>query len=421
MSLSDPNFLDRWLDRNPLSALTRCRFFLVVPAFNIPSTWLGYSDIVGAYNYVSPNNFVLKDFGKWVPSNPNYTLCVAYANNDGSVVRYRLWTAVGEKFYSMVPQYNGQVIKKLFRFEIWNGSAGAVSQAVDLTPILTSVLQNVDYRYGTDLLLVQPSALITFFGCVGSGLTLAPDMTGLMVWLDATQGITISGGNSVSAWADRTGHIIMQQANASLQPTRSLVGYVQFLGDANMASNVVINQGITKYYAVIFNGFVVGPNANNVFNQNGLVNSARLNLSVNGGYDASFGFSVVHGNYGTGITVVELDTLTGQVWTHDTVTGASTLQGTSPTTFSDVLNLILGGGNGGIPELDEQGNFELDENGHLILTEGGGIPTGFNILDLLAYTSQTAAARAITLQYLLSKGFPLPLTFPANATLVPNQ
>lgn len=421
MSKSDPNFLNRWLDRNPLSPLTRCRYFLTIPAFNIQSGWKGYSDIVGAYNYISPNLFTLKDINNWAPIAPNYTLCIAYANADHSVVRYRLWTAVGETIYSNIPLYDGQVIKKKFRFEIWNSSSGVATQTTDLTPILTSVLQNVDYRYGADALLTIPTEFVTKFDS-NAGIT-QPDQTNLMVWLDGKYGISYSSGNSVASWADRTGNLIMRQNILQQQPTSSVAGYVQFLQNANMVASNVINVGVGVYFLRVLSGPVTQPNNNTIFNQHGAVSSSSLVMNPQGGMVAQLGPSSVPTTYATGsITIVEINTVTGQVYVHDPATGISTLQGVSATTFLDTLNLTLGGGSpGGFPILDEFGNIILDEQGNPILSEFGAttLNAGFDLFELLAYTSQTVQGRNSTLQYLL-QGLPLPFIFPVNATLTLN-
>lgn len=422
MSHSDPNVLNRWLDRNPLTALTRCGFFLTLPAFDIGVNWRGYSDIVGAYTYVAPNNFVIKDFISWIPTDPTYTLCVAFKNKNGTVTRYRLWTAVGEVFYSTVPVYDGQVIKKKFRFEIWSGSAGNAIQTTDLTPVLVSVLQNIDYRNGIDALWIQPSAFITDFDSDSAPLN--PSLTGLILWLDATQGITLTGGR-ISAWADRTGNIIMQQGTAGLRPT-SGGSYVQFLGDAVMTSNVIYSANyVTKYYVVAYPGFIGGVCNNNIINQNGSLGSGvHLNVSAIGGKDATFNSEVVHVGNTTGLSVVEMDTVSGEVWLYDSAIGSGVLQGTAATRFWDYLNLIIGGpGNLGTPLQDENGVYLRDENGNVLYAEGSGttvVGAGFNVTNILAYTSQTEEERLATLHYLMPGSIPLPFVFPPGSYLISN-
>ena len=151
-ALTSPRQLNRWLDKNPQGgALTRAGYTLTIPSFNVNYSWLGYSDIVLAIDYASPNNFVLQNFPAQ-PLNLDFTLCISYVNADLSVVRYRLWTSANEVIYGFIPPYNGECIKKNFRFEVWSTSLG---NAVLTQPIVsfTSVLQNYDYRFASDLSL----------------------------------------------------------------------------------------------------------------------------------------------------------------------------------------------------------------------------------------------------------------------------
>ena len=148
-----PRTLIRWLDVNPQNgSLRRCQTYLTLPAFTqANSTWNGYSDIVASFNCEAPNNFSLTGVLSDIPANPNYTLCISYRVG-GTVTRYVLWLATGSNMNQNIPLYNGQPIKKNFRFEVWNTSQGAASQGVAIN-FYTSVLQGVDYRYGNDNVL----------------------------------------------------------------------------------------------------------------------------------------------------------------------------------------------------------------------------------------------------------------------------
>jgi len=112
-----PRQLNRWLDVNPVAKLTRTQRYLTFPLFSVESDWLGYSDIVAAYNYESEKNFTLKPYD--IPVNPNYILCVMW-KMDGVTHRCKLWEDVGEVFFFDVPLYNGELIMKNFRFEVWS-------------------------------------------------------------------------------------------------------------------------------------------------------------------------------------------------------------------------------------------------------------------------------------------------------------
>ena len=57
--LSCPRTLQRWLDDNPATKLTKCGTFITLPVFTANVNWLGYSDIVAAFTFEGPNNFSL--------------------------------------------------------------------------------------------------------------------------------------------------------------------------------------------------------------------------------------------------------------------------------------------------------------------------------------------------------------------------
>lgn len=118
-ALLSPRQLQRWLDVNKVSKLTRTETYWTLPAFSVEDNWLGYSQIVAAFNFVATNNFSLPlDYE--VPTNPGYCACIMWVDGDSNVYRYRLWSDVGEVFYFDAPVYNGEVIKQNFRIEIWD-------------------------------------------------------------------------------------------------------------------------------------------------------------------------------------------------------------------------------------------------------------------------------------------------------------
>ena len=156
-----PRQLNRWLDVNPQGgALRRCQTTITLPAFTAADEWNGYSDIVTSFNFEAPNNFSLT-YPFSVPTSPNYVLCVSY--RVGTVVaRYLLWDATGSNLNQDITPYTGQPLPKNIRLEVWNTSHGASSQATDIV-FMTSKLQNVDYRYGSDAALVGNDGQITAF------------------------------------------------------------------------------------------------------------------------------------------------------------------------------------------------------------------------------------------------------------------
>ena len=58
-----PRTLQRWLDVNPITHLTRTQGYITLPAFNVNVNWLGYSDIVAAFNFEGPNNSTIYGAG----------------------------------------------------------------------------------------------------------------------------------------------------------------------------------------------------------------------------------------------------------------------------------------------------------------------------------------------------------------------
>jgi len=149
-----PRQLQRWLDVNRVTKLDRTSTFITLPAFTqAANTWNGYSDIVMSFNCESPNNFSFSGILSLIPTNPNYVLCVSYRTGT-TIVRYMLWDATGSNMNQAIPLYVGQLIKKNFRFEVWNTSQGIASQSTAIQ-IYTSVLGKQDYRYAVDASLVN--------------------------------------------------------------------------------------------------------------------------------------------------------------------------------------------------------------------------------------------------------------------------
>ena len=105
-ALTWPRRLQRWLDDNPISALTRAYTTISLPTFNQGvSTWNGYSDIVASFNFESPNNISLKAYTPVV--NPNYACTISYRVGT-NVTRYILWNAVGSALPGYVIPYTNQ-------------------------------------------------------------------------------------------------------------------------------------------------------------------------------------------------------------------------------------------------------------------------------------------------------------------------
>jgi len=158
-ALTVPRQLNRWLDINPQNGfLSRTSTVITLPAFTTSNTWSSPSKIVAAFNFESPNNFSLKPFTP--PTSPNFALVISYRIGT-TVTRYLLWDATGSALFDITP-YDGQPILKNCRFEVWDTSQGAASQATDFT-FYTSKTGTVDYRWGDDVTLVANDGLVLAF------------------------------------------------------------------------------------------------------------------------------------------------------------------------------------------------------------------------------------------------------------------
>jgi len=114
---------------------------------------------------------------------------VSYVNDDNTVVRYSLVRGTNDFFYFTLEPYDGQLIKKDFRIEIWNTSSGSVSEQYQ-TLIYTSVLGNIDYRYGMDSPLVSTNTLCEGQQTTGT-IPAQPAFFEIAAWLDGGTGWSI--------------------------------------------------------------------------------------------------------------------------------------------------------------------------------------------------------------------------------------
>jgi len=130
-----PRTLQRWLDPNPITALTRTQSYIVLPTFSVSTVWFGYSDIIASFNYEGPNNFSLQINREILPVTTTYLLCISWTDTNYVMHRYKVWQNVGEVIYFPCPLYTGQKIGKNFRFEIWS-----VSQSIPVNTGQTYVI-----------------------------------------------------------------------------------------------------------------------------------------------------------------------------------------------------------------------------------------------------------------------------------------
>jgi hypothetical protein len=143
-----PRMLQRWMDVNPQNgALQRTRQYITLPTFSLDIEAYRFNTLVAEYLFAAPHNFSLKSSTEF-PEYPEFTLCVSSIHN-GVVKRYKLFAAFHESLSFDIPLYNGEMIQKNFKLEIWSAQAFTIVSEAAIV-LYTSVLNNVDYRYGSD-------------------------------------------------------------------------------------------------------------------------------------------------------------------------------------------------------------------------------------------------------------------------------
>jgi len=263
-----PRTLQRWLDVNPLSKLTRTSGYITLPVFSQAVTWNGYSDIVATFNYEGPNNFSLQSISAALPLNPNYVLCIMWKTTSGTVYRYALWLGVGEVFYFPVNLYTGQKIAKNFRFEIWSTNSTPAVQTTALT-FYTSVLGGQDYRWAGDFVLVTTDGQNNSFNNINTvpGLP-TPPQTGINLWL--TQANIVAPGGLVTTWTDTGGQVFTPDVSNTIVAA-SFVGRTYLIPTT---SHYMKNTSLTNttIFGHVFISLLIGSSAagnNSVFQYSG--------------------------------------------------------------------------------------------------------------------------------------------------------
>lgn len=270
-----PRQLQRWLDVNPQNGrLRRTETYVQVPTFNINHVWNGYSEIVGEYHFSSPNQLSLKllNIANLIPSGTNYTLCVSYISGVGTVQRYSLIRGQGDLFYFNLPPYDGQRLINEFAIEIWNTSQVTCSEVVTTT-IYTSVIGNLDYRYGVDGPLA--SAILLCMGQQPPGSTvLMPIGVNMELWLDGNVTWT------EHLWTDRLGSLVFTSSSdlSSVTPPNLVeTGGSKYTGNAAnpLSSWVYLVPDDTNNYP-----FLTFDNGSGQITQVGIDASSKIFVNV---------------------------------------------------------------------------------------------------------------------------------------------
>ncbi len=363
-AIVQPRTLNRWLDINPVHQLTRTETFLTVPVFSVDTTWLGYSQLVAAFNFAGSNNYTLKSFSAVV--NPNYCLCIMWEDANRVTHRYALWWDVGEVFYFDCPLYTGQLIKKNFRFEIWSVEDSAVvSQSTALT-FYTSVRGNKDYMWADDSALSLPSAVITNFAELNTISPLPNDVNNLMLQhFISTVGVTPN-----VSWQSQNDVTLLTSADVFEEYVNNL--YHTVFSDIDPATGATSGNQNFVFMAIWVDGSVGDI----------VVYDGKPTVSVNGNSITVDGVTIALAGVNklyflfvaTGIQFTVVDALTG-----GQAGGALTVSTTPSANLS-----LLGGNNNGI-------------------------------LEMVSYYNSGSFQTVVSYFFAKYGGFTLPLTFPADS------
>jgi hypothetical protein len=408
-----PRTLIRWLDINAQNgSLRRIQTFITLPSFvQATSTWNGYSDIVASFNCEAPNNFSLTGLISEVPASPNYTLCISYRVG-GVVTRYILWEATGTVSVGY-PMYNGQPIKKNFRFEVWNTSQGAASQSLAIN-LYTSVKGGQDYRYSGDVALKVVDAENDNFFIGGTVAVNAPPTAGMVGWFNGANpnggGIAPSYG-SITSWRSYVN--IFDELTATGTPT--------YVHDTSSGLDVVdLTTG--SFASVVATGI------------NTLFNAAYVDGSV---------IIVIMKSLSTTSAAPVLSVVDSSVATIASVTLAAKLDTvnvnglgntTSPVPDQDYFMVYLhSAGVGALSPVNQyfntmvpMGTFYPNTPTNTAMLTWTLAQSPVRIAEILVYTGVSSQAdfeqllNYLTTKYKIGSNFLLPLTFPATSVSTTN-
>jgi len=174
--------------------------------------------------------------------NPNYTLVVMFITADGTVVRYTLVDSGIDLPVVSVP-YTGQMIPKNFRLEVWNTQDGNVVQ-VDPITLVSSVLGQVDYRYGTDFQLAGNLGAVTNFQSAYVKST-TPPLTYLDAWWNYTDVIPPKGAIAIG-WPSRVNPADILTVSSGVFAQHPSDTYIEFINNKIIGCNNL--NGGTGYY-----------------------------------------------------------------------------------------------------------------------------------------------------------------------------
>jgi len=395
-----PRQLNRWLDINAQNGpLQRTKTYITLPAFSYEEAWLGYSNLVAAFNFEGPNNFSLTSTQLELPTNPNYLLCVMWIDKKGLTHRYSIWNNVGEVMYIPYSLYTGQLIGKNFRFEIWSVASSTTQNQTASINFYTSKLGIQDYRWGVDSVLVSADNPCTNFSAFIENITTLPTDIGLLFQVDPFHNLVKDGSNNFVSWTsmvDNTTELILSGTFTSVSPSGlpsaansvlidNINSYLYTASAPNMGVQLMVFvcriNSITQSF--LFSAY---PSGIALFWNNGSVTSGGTGPAVTG--------------LALGIWYVMVYYLTG---------GNATLS---------VYNLITGAlvaTNTSIAPIVGWNNTIAMGNGYMNILEAilaSNTPSSADVQQIVTYMQQ---------KYQLTNEFSLPLEFPANSVPQPNN
>lgn len=415
-STTIPRQLVRWDDVNAQNGpLKRASLYLPLPIFApVTPNWVGVPDITVAFNFECQNNFTLAVGSLVIGAlntylagltivSPNYIACLMWKDQKGNVHRYQLWSGVGEVVPLSFPLYNGQIIKKNFRIEIWSIGAGNVSESVGQL-LTTSVLQGIDYRYASDAPLSSNDGEVTNFAAISAYNPLAAPTTNLRSRFKASSGV------SGTTWTALVGGPLWLGGN---------VGNITTATDATISNQKVITNTNTlnvapctpTALAVVY--LVVKFNAGDTGSVFGISNDITILGNTNVGLLSKANLALSIDGNGIGNIVVGQWCLVCAIF--------------NPTSNTSGGYVIPISGNMSEPVFGTPHDGTVAGSIGITIgtnTIGQTIPSMY-LAEVLVYDTQVLGPlRSSIITYVQSvygpASFTLPLTFPANSTPQPN-
>lgn len=215
----------------PVTLVGPVNSFITIPAFSYSGFfWKGASEIITQFNYTASKNFVLRRLPT-VPANVNFVPVISYRIGM-QTFRYKLWQHVSEHLAENL--YNGEVIKKNFKIEIWNvedynevSLASALTLNLSIRQFLSDFSSLSPTAECSSVEVSQQAQISTAPALVSNGL-LAHYATGS----EYESTITQSGG-LISAWADNSsnGYNLAQAVNADKPQAVTVDGFTRLSFD----------------------------------------------------------------------------------------------------------------------------------------------------------------------------------------------